>query len=375
MAPAPTMTSMLPRIVHIDDGHGWRGGQHQVFLLLRELASLGLKQLLVTQPGSPLQRRAATLPIQIAEKRMRGEWDLFASAAIAREARAFGATLLHAHTGHAHTLGLRAARRSGLPLVVTRRVDFAIRAGFFSRRKYTAEGQHFIAISQAVRTVLQQGGVAPGAISLVHSGVPPIDSAAAWSRERVRSELGIAPDEIALLNLGALTDHKGQRYLIDAAPGVLGALPAARIHVVGEGELREALATRIAELGLQDRVRLHGHLPDARLKLAGFDLFVSSSHLEGLGTVILDAMLAGLPVVAAAAGGVVDAVREGETGWLAPNRDAQGLAAAIIRAWRDVQSGAGATRIERARAQVQHEFSAPAMARGTWRVYQQILGS
>jgi glycosyltransferase involved in cell wall biosynthesis len=77
---------------------------------------------------------------------------------------------------------------------------------------------------------------------------------------------------------------------------------------------------RIAELGLAGRVVLHGHVEGAREKLAGFDLDVSSSHLEGLGTSILDAMLAGLPVVAAAAGGVADVVLDGQTGRLVAPR-------------------------------------------------------
>jgi glycosyltransferase involved in cell wall biosynthesis len=363
----------------LDDGRLWRGGQHQVFLLLSELAARGVTQRLAAQAGGPLAERARQAGIEVEEIRFRGEFDLLAPGRIARLARAMGANIIHAHTGHAHTLGLRAVRRlanreiNPVRLVTTRRVDFPISKGFFSRRKYTAPGQHFIAISEGVRRVLIEGGVAPERIERVASGVPPLDPAQTWQREKVRESLGIAPDEIAIVNIGALTDHKGQKWLIDAAPQILRAFPAARIHILGDGELRSALEGQIRALGLEGRVLLHGFVGEARLKLAGFDLFVSSSHLEGLGTVILDAMLAGLPVVAAEAGGVPDAVIDGETGRLVPPRDPAALAEAVIAALGEPAQSQGMA--ERARWHAKENFSARAMAEGTLGVYRKLLGT
>ena len=116
---------------------------------------------------------------------------------------------------------------------------------------------------------------------------------------------------------------------------------------------------------------LHGHVEEARIKLSGFDLFVSSSHLEGLGTAIPDAMLAGLPVVAAAAGGVPEVVIDGKTGRLVPPRDAGALAEAIVGALRDPE---GSRRMrDAARVWVGSEFSAQSMAEGTLAVYRKVL--
>jgi glycosyltransferase involved in cell wall biosynthesis len=363
-------------VVHLDDGRIWRGGQHQVFLLISELQKLGVRQALAAPPGAPLAERARALGIEVFPfTAPLGELDPFAPGRLARFARNWGAALLHAHTGHAHAQGLRAVRKlRSVPLVVTRRVDFAVGQGWWSRRKYTAPGQHFIAISTAVRDVLIAGGVAPGRIAIVHSGVPAIPAAYAWPRERVRAELGIAPNEIAIVNIGALTDHKGQQYLIAAAPAVLAHCPRARIHILGSGELHAQLAEQIQQLKLEEKVILHGHVTDARLKLAGFDLFVSSSHLEGLGTVILDAMLAGLPVVATAAGGVVDIVKPNETGLLAPPRDPVALATALI-AGLQLTPDTRRQLITNACTMVAAQFSAAATARGTLEVYQRILKS
>lgn len=361
------------RVVHIDDGRGFRGGQHQVWLLMTELAARGVAQVLVAPPGAPLTERARAAGIAVEPLNFHGEWDPFAPRRIAALARAFNANILHTHTGHAHALGLRAARRlaGAVRFVTTRRVDFAVGKSFFSRRKYTAPEQHFIAISEGVRRVLIEGGVAAERIDRVFSGVPPISPAEAWPRERVRASLGIKADEIAIVNVGALTDHKGQRWLIEAAPAVLATFPRVRVHLLGEGELRGTLESQIRELGLEGKVILHGHVDSARLKLAGFDLFVSSSHLEGLGTAILDAMLAGLPVVAAAAGGVTDIVKDGLTGRLVPPRDSAALGLAMILALRE--PGQSQTMAKVARRMVEDTFSARAMAEGTLAVYRKLL--
>lgn len=364
-------TDTQPRVAHLDDGRQWRGGQHQVFLLTSELRSRGVAQRLVTPPGSPLGDRARSAGIDVVEFNFGGELDLFGARRLAEALKSFAPNIIHAHTGHAHAAALRAGRRLGANVLSTRRVDFPVGGNFFSRRKYRNPNQHFIAISSAVRQALIDGGVDPAQIDIVHSGVPALEPAEMVPRERVRRELGIGEDEIAIVNIGALTDHKGQKWLVGAAPRIIEQLPGARVHIIGEGELRGALEEQIRELGLEGSVVLHGWVEKVRQKLAGFDLFVSSSHLEGLGTVILDAMLARLPVVAAAAGGVVDVVIDGRTGRLVPARDAAALAEAVVQA---VEDPAGSQAMaERAIAAVEQNFSARAMAGGTLAVYSKIL--
>ncbi len=362
-----------PRVVHLDDGRIWRGGQNQVWLLTGELAGHGVAQQLVTPVGTSLAQRARESGIEVIALEMRGELDWLSPRRIARVARDFDANLIHAHTSHAHALGLRALRRmgDGARLVSTRRVDFPVGRGFFSCRKYTAAGQHFIAISERVREVLIEGGVPAERIDVVASGVPPLPPESLWPRDRVRADLGIGPDEIAIVNVGALTDHKGQRWLIEASPCVIEAFPQARIHILGEGELRSDLESQIRRLGLERGVVLHGHIGEARLKLAGFDLYVSSSHMEGLGTATLDAMLAGLPVVAAAAGGVPEIVQQGRTGRLTPPKDAPALAQAIILALTEPDQSRRMA--DAARRRTREKFSVSAMAEGTLDVYRRLL--
>lgn len=385
-----TSAASHPRPLHIDDGRTWRGGQQQVALLAEGLARRGVAQAALVAEGSPLAERLRDLGVIVAETKFRGEWDWHAPRLIRRLASERGLNILHAHTSHAHSLVLRALagwspRRDGpAPAgLVTRRVDFELKRGFFSRHKYADPRLSFIAISGAIRDVMIRGGVAPDRVRVVHSGVAPISPEQLVPRAAARAELGLAPDDLVIGAVGSLTDHKDHRALIDAAPAVLAARPDARFVVLGEGELRAQLQARIDELGLgikpsKSTVALHaspftllGFVPDARLKLAALDLFVSSSHMEGLGTAILDAMFAGVPVVATAAGGSPEAVRPGETGRLAPPRNPAALAAAILEAL-DSPPEVRAALAARAREVAQAEFSADAMTEGNLAIYREL---
>ena len=365
------------RVLHLDDGREWRGGQHQVFLLATGLRERGHRPIVMTPPGSPLAERSIEAGVEIELMDFKGEWDRRAARAIAERVAGGGADLVHAHTAHAHAVGLRASRlwsRAGAaaPFVVSRRVDFPVGGNWFSRRKYRDPNQRFIAISTGVAEALRAGGVAAERIEIVPSGVPPIPADRALDRDRARRRLKIPDGCAAIVNVGALTDHKGHRWLIEAAERTIERRPDAQFWIFGEGELRGELDSRVEALGLRERVHLPGHVPEIRNQLAAFDLYVSSSHMEGLGTSILDAMLAGLPVVAAAAGGVPDAVRDGETGRLVAPRDAMALADAILES-RALPEEAARAQIERARRFVEERFSARAMVEGTLEVYRRLL--
>ena len=182
----------------------------------------------------------------------------------------------------------------------------------------------------------------------------------------------VATGAVAIVNVGALTDHKGQRWLIEAFAAVAASLPAARLWILGEGELRADLERQASELKLSARVLMPGFVPDARYLLSAFDVYVSSSHLEGLGTSILDAMLSGVPVVAASTGGVTDIVQNGVTGRLVPAREASALAEAIV-AEIECPEHIREAMTQAARHSAEVNFSAERMVEGTLAVYRKML--
>jgi len=337
------------RVLHVDTGRTWRGGQRQVFLLHRGLRERGVDSLLVCSAGGVLHDRARAAGLPTRGMGLRGEWDLVSAWRISRLARRWGAGVLHAHSSHAHTLALLArVLGASAPVVVTRRVDFVPRPHPFNRWKY-GRADRIVAISRAVEGILRELGVAPDRIRRIPSGVEP-HPVAPGDGQRFRRELGVAPDEILVGNVGHLVDHKGQRYLVDAVPRVVEAEPRARFVIVGEGELEGDLRAQAERLGLGDRLVFAGLRTDIGGVLDGLDVFVMSSHLEGLGTSVIDAMLAEKPVVAAAAGGIPDILRDGVDGVLVPPRDPEALARGILRVLGDPADAARMARAGRKRA-------------------------
>jgi glycosyltransferase involved in cell wall biosynthesis len=136
-------------------------------------------------------------------------------------------------------------------------------------------------------------------------------------------------------NVAALTGHKDHATLLEAMALLHARLPGVRLVIAGDGELRGALEQKARALGLEGRVVFAGFRPDLDRLLPAFTVFCLSSHLEGLGTSLLDAMAFGLPVVATAAGGIPEAVEDGVSGRLVAPRDPRALADALAEALGD----------------------------------------
>ena len=309
------------------------------------------------------------------ELRMRGEVDPLAVLGLRRLIVRGGFGLVHAHTSHAHTLlSLAAATipRSRRPrVIVARRVDFSIyRRSFFGLNglKYRHGVDRFVTVSEAIRRVLIEDGIPAGRIECVHSGIDlaRIESAPARTAE-VRRELGVPDGHALVLNVAHLADHKGQRWLVEAAPEILARRPETTIVIVGDGELRGELEAQVQALGVGDRVKLPGFRQDVPQLLKAADVFVMPSHMEGLGTSVLDAMAASVPVVGTTAGGMPEMIEDGVTGILCPIKDAGALARGVVRLLEQPELGrelaANAARMVRER------FSTDAMVEGTLRVY------
>jgi len=359
-------------IVHVDAGREWRGGQRQVLTLCRGLRDRGVGQVLVTQPGYPLAQRAAEEGIEVVPLRMRGEFDMLSAWRLARLIAQRNACFVHAHDAHAHAVAWMATRRRrDTTLLVSRRVDFPISHNVLSRRKYLDPGIRFLAISNGVRDVLLAGGVDPTGVTVVPSGVDPSRFTFNLPAEALRTELTIPADAPIVGTIGSLVDHKDHACLIDAWPTLLDRVPNAQLVIVGEGELRSALERQVAEKHLTDYVTLTGHREDIETFLSGFDAFAVSSHLEGLNTSLIDAMLFGLPAVGTRAGGIPDLIRDGETGLLVEPKSPEALGEALARI---VQNPGLARDLgENGRRHARAHFTAEALVEGTVAAYLSAL--
>jgi glycosyltransferase involved in cell wall biosynthesis len=324
------MTRRPLNILHVSTEKGWRGGEQQVKLVTDGLVQRGHNVRVLSPPGARLLQDRQGVGIGIPLPVRFGEWDVFAWKTIARTARSMNADLIHAQTSHAHSLALHAARHLQIPLVVSRRVDFPVGINFFSRRKYLNPAVRYIAISHAIKRVLIDAGVPGEKISVVHSGVDPhrYPRRGETRDEELARHWGAAPDTPLIVNAAALTDHKDQATLLRAAAILKSGGLRFRLIIAGSGELETELYALRDQLALRDEVHFPGYVDLATLYPAA-DIFVISSHLEGLCTSIMDAMAVGIPVVATRTGGIPEIIEHEKNGLLAPPRDPAALAIQI----------------------------------------------
>lgn len=283
-----------------------RGGQWQALRLAEGLSHAGNKVAFLAREGSPCLETARTLGLQA---------EPLTAGSVRRLSRQ--ADLTHAHDARSHTM---AALLSAAPVIVSRRVSFPVRGGL-SRWKY-ARPRHFIAVSNYVKGVLIQSGVGPERVSVVYDGVPLLTPTTA-------TETIIAP--------ASSDPQKGTALALEAA--------------------------RLAGVPLRLSADLERDLPGAAL-------FVYITHSEGLGSGILLAMSAGVPVVASSVGGIPEIVENEKSGLLVDNHP-QEIANAILRLKED--RAFASLLAARARQHVEERFSIPAMVAATTRVYQQVL--
>jgi hypothetical protein len=244
------------RVLHVDLGRELRGGQWQVLFLLDGLRERGVAVKLLARRGSPLAREAAA----------RGHEVLAGLRALRCAANWAG--LLHAHDARSHTL---AALATTAALVVSRRVAFPVRRGLLSAWKYR-RASRFLAISKAVEQCLVDAGIERSRIAVVYDGLPGLPPST------------LDGDVIA---------------------------PATADPAKGSDLVREAAG--LAEVTVR-------FSPDLQIDLAAARLMVYLTRQEGLGSAVLMAQSAGVPVLASRVGGLPEAIADGVTGVLTSNQ-------------------------------------------------------
>lgn len=356
------------RILHLNNEKTWRGGERQTLLLAAGLQEGGAISVIGCRPGAPLQQKAqagsvSTLPIP-------GN-NFGAALTLAHVARDFD--LVHCHTGRGHSLAAFTAGLHRTPLLVTRRVDFLPGSGWFNRYKFR-KAARVVCISRFIADQLASWGVSKERLEVIPSTVPLPDEKLLTPehREAVRARLGISSQTKLIGNIAALVGHKDHATLLRTAKVLAERRPDVRFVILGDGELKANLLSLRRELGLEDKVLMPGFVPQAEECLPAFDVFAMSSCMEGLGSIVLDAFAAGVPVVATAGGGLPELVRPGENGLLAPVGDAPALADAINCL---LDNPALAKELSsKARQRVRSEYSVTRMVEQYQAVYERILG-
>lgn len=223
-----------------------------------------------------------------------------------------------------------------------------------------------IVLSQSeLRAGLDKYICPPKKINLVPHGLTPPDF---LPREIAREKLNIRPDEFCIGTIANFYPTKGLPYLIEAAAKLKNKNHSAKFLIMGDGIERAYLEALMTKYDLADNVILAGQITDAAAYLKAFDIFALPSLKEGLPYAILEAMNAGLAIVATSVGGIPEMIGNGRDGLLVPPKNSDELAGAIEKLidspeWR---ASLGKNAVET----VKNKFNLAAMLEGTKKTYQ-----
>jgi glycosyltransferase involved in cell wall biosynthesis len=282
--------------------------------------------------------------------------------------------VVHAHDLWSGLMAVPAARLAGVPLVISSRRDLGHLPWYAPRwrrrilRLVQRLSHLVVANSKAVQEMLVAGdGLARERIRVLYNGVDFARFASATvDRRRLFPDIPEGQRIVAVVaNMHSAV--KGHAVLIDAAHKLRGLDPPPMFMLVGDGELRPELERRVAALGLQAHFRFGGERQDIPQLLRACDLFVLPSIAEGMPNSVLEAMAAGLPVIATRAGGIGEIIQDGVTGVLVEPKSADALAAAMLRLLRDPDLAARLARA--AQEHVRRNFSFDALIRRLGEMY------
>ncbi len=245
--------------------------------------------------------------------------------------------ILHLHGYGATTFGRLAGKMRGLPTILHEHANLTDTPWFqkVADRMLAPATDIAIAVSKSTAEfVIKARRMPPERVKVVYLGVPLEEFSRTRTLEEIaaaRHELGVSPDELLVGSVTRLHDSKGNAYLVDAARQVLNQRPNTRFVVFGEGPLRPELEARARALGLGERLAFSGFARDVARVVSAFDVSVFPSLWEGTPLTVFEALAMGKPIVATDADGLVDVLTPDRDAVIVAKRDADALAAGLLR--------------------------------------------
>ncbi|TWT99945.1 D-inositol 3-phosphate glycosyltransferase [Botrimarina colliarenosi] len=384
VAPAAPLAAEPPRgvarptvrVLHVVNGEHYSGAERVQDLLGMALPSFGYSVAFASlKPGKfGDHRRSVACPLH--EVEMRGRWNLGVARRLAKLVRQEDYSLLHAHTPRSLLVAYLASRLAGVPLVYhvhspasrdsTRRL--ANWSNHFLERGCANRADQLVTVSPTLTNHMRTMGVSPDKLRCVLNGVPPLTEEEARRRRKP-----IAPYTVAMVAL--FRPRKGVEVLIDALANLRSRELDVHLEAIGpfeSAEYEDHIRSRVKKLGLEEHIHWTGFTDNVPAALARADaLALPSLFGEGLPMVVLEAMAAGLPVVATRCEGTTEAILHRETGFLVEPGSVSQLADALEELFNGETDYPLMSLLARER-HLDH-FSDQAMARSLAGVYDGVL--
>jgi glycosyltransferase involved in cell wall biosynthesis len=354
------------RILQICSARDIGGGERHLVDLGNALAQRGHEVFAALGPSSPLRTELSAVRTQnIVELAMRNSLNLATALKLSRYVREKEVEIVHTHVARDYPLAALAAGRSAR-LVLTRHVLFPLNRIHKLTLRRTAR---VIAVSEAVAAALRAQTIFDAEkITVIHNGID-------IKRFTKAREAANQHDKLRVGMIGHLAPIKGQEDFIRAAAIVCAQRDDVQFIIAGEdksrrGEHRRNIEKLIHDLDLDRRVRLTGWIDNVAELLPQLDLFVSPSRAEPFGLSIIEAMAAGVPVIATMSEGAREIIEANQTGQLVPIADSDAMAKTIIALLADRNERDRLVR--NAQTIVRERFSLERMVDKTEQVYREV---
>lgn len=365
------------RVLHLGTEYTWRGGENQAKLLIEGLKGRVQGQFAAT-PKSSIAAIENRWNCEILPLHSGNPYDPINIFQIVQFIKKNQINIIDAHTAKAHALALHVVPfLKDVKIVVHRRVDNIPKKKFFTKRKYFHPRiSQFTAISFFIKQVLVDYGIPIEKISVARSAVTSEiykDFDRVECQSKLKAKLHIPKENILIGNASALTSQKGHETLLRAVAELKNAGVRFSVLIAGDGPLRLPLEQLTQDLKITELVHFLGFIRNVPEFLSALDILAVPSNNEGLGTVILDGILAGCVVVGSRVGGIPEIIVHQKTGLLEEVGDYQHLARNLSDLIQNPQKRDDLRRA--ARDWVQREFSLEAMVTANLDVYEKVTSS
>jgi glycosyltransferase involved in cell wall biosynthesis len=365
------------RVVHVCGDLGLYGAENVVALLMQHTREPDIELAAMTVNRSEHPEAAARVGVPVIAIGRRGRRDVFFIVRMVAALRRRKTDVVHTHGHHGRYWGRLAAVLAGVPLIVhtEHNPDLtppAPRWIFAAlNRLLNPRTAAFIDFTPRRREELAAAERIPlERIVVIPNGVPPVEPDPR-ARDKARAELGVGPDELAVVVVARLFPQKRQDLAIDALAGLPPALrERVRLILIGDGPLRDTLRLQAMGHGVDDRVRFLGFRTDARALLAGADVALLTSAREAMPLAIIEAMLERAPIVSTPWAGAEAMLGEGRYGLIAESFAPAAVAAALRAALED--RTAARARADAALAHAGAEFDVATQARRYAALYREL---
>lgn len=367
--------SKVINVLHIDGGKLWRGGQRQIYFLIREIIGNPQSNICCTlaSPSGPLSDKVRGLGVPHTDIPLRNSVDIKSLLRLYWLIIKNNILIAHCHCAQSHALMfLLKPFFPDLRVIVTRRVDFPAKKNLYHKMKYQSSNiDSYVAISHRIGDILREVGVGKEKICIIPSASTVNQQDKPTARQTLIQELNLPPGAFLIGNIAHLADHKGHQYLIRSAKILCQKTNNSYFIIAGTGELEQPMRMLIDELALQKRVIMLGFRDDIKYLHAAFDVFCISSHLEGLCSSIIDAFFSHTPVVATNAGGIPDLIKHNITGLLAETKNPESIAQYLLSLHQNPAQGAALA--AQAFQYAEKNLSVPSMTTAYTKLYQSLI--